>query len=917
MPLDQARATAERRPDWHALAADEAVRRLGGTATGLSSAEAADRLRSHGPNSLPDAPRRPAWKRLLAQFDTVLIMVLLGAGVVTLLLGHWVDAGVIFAVVLINALIGFLQEGKAERALDSIRGMLAPDAVVLRDGRRRRIKAAEVVPGDVVVIEPGDRIPADLRLLRTRSLRVQEAALTGESLPVDKATAAVATDAALGDRASLAFAGTTAVQGHAEGIAVETGAATEIGRISQMLTAVQTLDTPLLRQLARFGRVLTAAIVAVAGLAFAVGVLGRGYTMAEMFLAAVGLAVAAIPEGLPAIVTITLAIGVKRMAGRNAIIRRLPAVETLGSVSVICSDKTGTLTRNEMTLAACVLADGEVVVEGAGYAPEGRFVRDGAPLADPMADDLLARLLVAGCVCGDAVVELREGRWTITGDPTEAALVVGAAKAGLDPETLRREHRRLDAIPFESERAYMATLDADPDGGRPAIHVKGAAEVILPLCDRAAGRDDGFDPAVWRRRAEHLSRRGMRVLALAERPGAPDDRRLGEEHVAEHLTLIGLVGLIDPPRDEATAAVARCLAAGVRVKMITGDHALTAAAVGERLGLPGAAEPLTGRDIDGLNDAALRHRVRQVDVFARAAPEHKLRLVQAMQADGSVIAMTGDGVNDAPALKRADVGVAMGVQGTDAAKEAAEMVLADDNFASIAAAVEEGRTVYDNIKKAILFILPTNGGQALTILAGIAFGTLLPITAVQILWVNMITAVTLALALAFEPPEPTIMSRPPRHPREPLLSPFLLWRVGFVSLLMVVAVFGIFLWHRGAGSDAETARTAAVNMLVAVEILYLFSSRFLTASSLTRRGLLGSRPALVAVALVMAGQATFTYWPPMNMLFGTAPLDAGHWLPIGAAALVAFLAVEAEKTVLRRRKGGRAEGRRRPISRDR
>ncbi|SOD96408.1 HAD-IC family P-type ATPase [Caenispirillum bisanense] len=892
---------------WHAASPEEALDGLAAAPGGLAEADAAERLRSHGPNSLPEAARRPAWRRLVAQFDNVLILVLLAAGVVTLLLGHWVDAGVIFGVVLINALIGFIQEGKAEKALDSIRTMLSPEAVVLRDGRRRRIKAVEVVPGDVVVIEPGDRIPADLRLLRARGLRVQEAALTGESLPVDKAAAPVAADTPLAERTSLAFAGTTAVQGHGEGVVVATGAATEIGRISQMLSTVETLDTPLLRQLAAFGRLLTGAILAVATLAFVIGVVGRGYSMAAMFLAAVGLAVAAIPEGLPAVVTITLAIGVKRMAGRNAIIRRLPAVETLGSVSVICSDKTGTLTRNEMTLAACALADGEVAVEGVGYGPEGTFRRDGAGLDDPMADPLLARLLVAGCVCADALVDQRDGRWTITGDPTEAALVVGAGKAGLAPETLRREHRRLDAIPFESEHAYMATLDADPDGGRPNIHVKGAPEVIFALCDREAranAADAPFDAAAWRARVESLSRRGMRVLALAERAGAPDELRLRQADFDGSLTLIGLVGLLDPPREETVAAVHRCLRAGVRVKMITGDHALTAAAIGERLGLPGAAGALTGREVDGLDDAALRTVVQEVDVFARATPEHKLRLVQALQADGSVVAMTGDGVNDAPALKRADVGVAMGVQGTDAAKEAAEMVLADDNFASIAAAVEEGRTVYDNIKKAILFILPTNGGQALTILAAIAAGMVLPITAVQILWVNMITAVTLALALAFEPAERTVMTRPPRRAAEPLLSGFLLWRVGFVSVLMLLAVFGLFVWEiRTQGTDLATARTAAVNMLVAVEILYLFSARYLTASALTAEGLFGSRPVLIAVALTIVAQAAFTYLPALNVLFGTAPLEPRHWLLIVCLAVPAFLAVEAEKALLRRRGG--------------
>ncbi|EKV32388.1 Ca ion P-type ATPase [Caenispirillum salinarum AK4] len=901
MPLDTRRPSTT---TWHSLKASEALERLGSSPHGLGAAEAEARLKEAGPNRLPEAERRPAWKRFAVQFNNVLIIVLLVAGVVTLALGHYVDSGVIFGVVLVNALIGYIQEGKAEKALESIKGMLSPEAVVLRDGRRTRVKAETIVPGDVVVIEPGDRIPADLRIIKARGLRVQEAALTGESVPVDKTAAPAPLTAPLAERVSLAFAGTTAVQGHAQGVVFGTALHTEIGRISEMLSRVETLDTPLLRQLAHFGRMLTAAILGLAAVAFLVGTVLRGYSMEDMFLAVVGLAVAAIPEGLPAIVTITLAIGVKRMAGRNAIIRRLPAVETLGSVSVICSDKTGTLTRNEMTTRAYALADGAVEVAGTGYAPVGTFQRDGTAF-DPLDDPLLARVLVAGAVCADALVEeTGAGGWTVTGDPTEGALVVAAGKAGLDPETLRREHRRLDAIPFESERAYMATLDADPDGGRPNIHVKGAPEVILRLCgtEATAEGERPIDRDAWHARAGDLSSRGMRVLALAERPGAPSDTHLDEAHVAENLTLLGLVGLIDPPREEAMQAVARCLSAGIRVKMITGDHAMTARAIGTALGLPGAGEAMTGADIDATSDEDLRRRVREVDVFARATPEHKLRLVTALQHDGSICAMTGDGVNDAPALKRADVGVAMGVQGTDAAKEAAEMVLADDNFASIAAAVEEGRTVYDNIKKAITFILPTNGGQAMTILAAIALGTMLPITPVQILWVNMITAVTLALALAFEPPEKGVMARRPRPSGAPILSGFLMWRVAFVSALLLVAVFGLFLWQvKGEGADPATARTVAVNMLVAGEIAYLFSSRYLTASAFSWDCFAGSRAALIAVALVVVAQAAFTYWPPMAFLFGTAPLTGEHWAAIAGCAVLVFLAVEAEKAVVRRR----------------
>ncbi|MCH4564986.1 HAD-IC family P-type ATPase [Halomonas sp. EGI 63088] len=895
------------RPSWHALPAEESLTRLDATPRGLSGQEARARLASHGPNRLRQARGHPWWKRLLAQFNNILMLILLAAAVASLGLGHHLDATAILGVVLIIALIGFFQEGKAEQALESIRNMLSPRAQVLRDGRRDVIPAEELVPGDIVLVESGDRVPADLRLLEARRLRAEEAALTGESTPVDKATHAVHQDADLGDRSSMAYAGTIVVQGNALGLVVETGSHSEIGRISEMLRGVEKLKTPLLQQLDRAGRVLAVFILGAALLTGLFGVLVHGQPVGEMFMAAVGLAVAAIPEGLPAIVTIGLALGVQAMARRNAIIRRLPAVETLGSISTIFSDKTGTLTRNEMTARAIRLPEGEIRIDGTGFSPEGDFHRagdDGKPEAATLdLDDhhALRHFLKVGVLCNDAELAEEQGLWRIHGDPTEGALVVAAAKAGLSARELRGDHARQDAIPFESERRYMATLhEVDSE---PYLLVKGAPDRLLEMCHkvRTDGGEAELDRATWEAHIHALSSRGLRVLALAEkRLEGIDD--LVDEHAEEGLVLLGLVGLLDPPRDEAITAVKRCLGAGIRPVMVTGDHAVTARAIAEQLGFAHTDRALTGREVEAMSDRELEACILEVDVFARVAPEHKLRLVTAMQARGGICAMTGDGVNDGPALKRADVGVAMGIQGTEAAKEAAEMVLADDNFATIAAAIEEGRKVYDNIRKTITFLLPTNGGQGLAIMLAVLGGTLLPVTPLQALWVNMVVAVTLGLALAFEKAEPDIMQRRPRDPTAALLDLFLLWRVVFVSVLLLVGVFGVFAWillHQ-QGSEA-LARAGAVNMLVMGSAAYLINSRFLIHSSLSMTGIFGSRPVWIAIALVFALQLAWTYLPFMQLIFGSAALGLVHWLVILAGSVAILLIVELEKWVLRRR----------------
>lgn len=884
----------------HNRDSDEVLRALASTADGLGQQQAEQRLQQVGPNRLRPAKKKGPLRRFLEQFHNLLIYVLLASGVVTLLLGHWVDSGVIFGVVIINAIIGFIQEGKAEKALDAIRHMLSQQAMVKRDDKFISLPAEQLVPGDVVLLQSGDKVPADLRLLKTRELRIEEAMLTGESVPVEKATETVAAHASIGDRKCLAYSGTLVTYGQGQGVVVATGDATEIGRISGMLGQVQTLTTPLLKQIDIFARWLTIAIGVLAAGTFAYGVLIQDYSAGDMFLAAVGLAVAGIPEGLPAIMTITLAIGVQVMARKKAIIRRLPAVETLGSVTVICSDKTGTLTRNEMTVQSLATADTRYEVSGVGYDPHGAFSIDGRDLS---ADEVpaLADIARAGLLCNDASLVEDNGLWHIHGDPTEGALLTLAMKAGLQQDYVLEQYPRTDAIPFESQHRFMASLHHDHQG-QGYIYLKGAPERVLDMCQqqRVAGEDRPLDRAYWDNCLHHIASRGQRLLAIACKPADSSQQSLNVSDVQDGLSLLGLVGIIDPPRTEAISAVQVCQSAGIRVKMITGDHAITARAIGAQMGIGDGKRVIQGSELDDYDEHQLQQAVNDCDVFARVSPEQKLQLVTAMQAAGQVVAMTGDGVNDAPALKRADVGIAMGQKGTEVAREAAEMVLTDDNFASIAHAVEEGRTVYDNLKKSILFILPTNGGEALTIIAAIVAGRLLPITAAQILWINMITAVTLALTLAFEPSEKNVMQRPPRDPVEPILSSFLIWRVVFVSLILVAGTFGLFLWEREHGASIELARTVAVNTLVSFEIFYLISARYLLAPALTLEGLSGNRYVWYAIGLLILFQLGFTYLQPMQALFHSTHMDLDAWLRVVLVSSTVLWLVEAEKWLLRR-----------------
>ena len=842
--------------------------------SGLADTDASRRLADVGPNTLPQEQRQPSWRRFLRQFHNLLIYLLLLAGGVTFFLGHWLDSIVILSAALINAVIGVIQEGRAEAALDQIRAILSPSVSITRDGERRVISVAELVPGDLVTLSAGDRIPADLRILESHRLLVDESVLTGESLPVEKHPRAVPQTAPVTERHSMLLAGTLITAGQAKAIVTATGLQTELGRISGLLRSVEQLQTPLTQRMTRLGRMLSIAILVVATLLFTLGVVWRGLPPSEMFMAAVSLAVAAIPEGLPAIVTITLAIGVRRMAHRRAIIRRLPAVEALGAVSVICTDKTGTLTINEMTVQQTV-------------------------------GDALQSMGRAAALCNDADIQRVGEEQRAVGDPTEIALIRFAESTGLTVNSLRAEYPRTSLIPFDPDLRWMATQHRTPTG-EVLVMMKGAPERVLEHCEQMAADHTTvpIDRDHWQRQMDILAAEGMRVLALAERtdPRGSDPQPVSIESIQRGgFVFLGLVGLADPLRPEVTSAIQRCREAGISIKMITGDHPQTARAIGRAIGLSQTADRLnvlTGSQIDLMSDDQLARAVRVTDIFARTLPEHKLRLVKAFQALDELVVMTGDGVNDTPALKRADVGVAMGKKGSEAAKEAAQMVLADDNFASITAAVEEGRTVFNNIRKSIVFTLPTNGGEAGMIIIAILLGMTMPITAVQILWINMVTEVTLGLAIAFEKADEAVMKLPPRPVREPIIDTHLIWRIVFVSALLVAGCLGIFLWEVDRGSTTEAARTAAINALVMGQVAYLFNIRHLNTSSLTPKVLMGNPWVLWAIFALVIVQLGMTYAPPLNDWFGTAPIGTDTWQIIGLFSLIVFLAVELEKAVI-------------------
>ncbi|PND59657.1 carbonate dehydratase [Mycobacterium sp. ENV421] len=872
---------------------------------GLSDSEAAGRLDTFGPNALPPSPGAGLLVRVLRQFHHPLIYVLLVAGIITAGLGEFIDSAVIFGVVAINAVVGFIQESKAESALASLRSMVHTNAKVVRDGHEHTVVSDCLVPGDLVLLDSGDKVPADLRLLRATELRINESALTGESAPVHKDELVVPDAAPVADRRNMAYSGTLVVAGSGAGVVVTTGAETEVGQIHRLVGAADNLSTPLTADLARFSKILTIGILGLAAVTFGMGLL-RHQGAVETFTAATALAVGAIPEGLPAAVTITLAIGVARMAKRRAVIRRLPAVETLGSTTVICTDKTGTLTENQMTVQVIWTPNGRVEATGTGYAPQGSL-RDvyGAPV-EVESDKAFRWSLLAGACCNDAALISDGGRWDVVGDPTEGAMLAVAAKAGLDRATLAAALPRLDVIPFSSERQYMATLHRDGEDDH-VVLAKGAVERVLRLCTsqmNADGTTRPVDRSEVLRTAELLSSQGLRVLATAVRAASgPDD--FGEEALPGSLTFTGLQAMLDPPRAAASSAVAACHNAGVQVKMITGDHAATASSIAAKVGLLDDSQNhrgavLAGADLAALDSEELQEAVAEATVFARVSPEQKLRLVEALQARGHVVAMTGDGVNDAPALRQANIGVAMGLGGTEVAKDAADMVLTDDDFATIEAAVEEGRGVFDNLTKFITWTLPTNIGEGLVILAAIAFGTALPILPTQILWINMTTAVALGLMLAFEAKEDGIMTRPPRDPRQPLLTRGLVMRILLVSTMMVASAWWLFEWELSRGASLAEARTVALNLFVVIEVFYLFSCRS-TSYSAWRIGIFSNPWVILGVAAQAAGQFAITYLPAMNTMFGTAPIDAPAWLRILGVAVVTSIVTSIDKRLRRPR----------------
>jgi magnesium-transporting ATPase (P-type) len=892
---------------WHDCSFESALEALKASPSGLSEDEARARLAVYGPNRLPEPPRRSAITRFLMQFHNILIYVLLGSAVITLALDHLADTAVILAVVIANAIIGFIQEGKAERAIEAIREMLAPRASVLRGGERCSVDGACLVPGDIVLLEAGDKVPADLRLLQTHGVQMQEAILTGESLALEKGIKPVTRDAALGDRSCMAFSGTLVTTGQCKGVVVATGAKTEIGRISGMLSRVETLTTPLVMQMDMFARWLTVLILLLAAILLAFGYFVAHYPFKDMFMVVVGLSVAAIPEGLPAVLTITLAIGVHAMARRNVIVRRLPAIETLGSVSVICTDKTGTLTRNEMAVVCAVTNEGVFAIQEAGYAPMGE-IKLAERAVTGSEYPILTELGRAAALCNDAALREHERDWTVEGDPMEGALLAFASKAGVEGSNGRDAWTRTDTIPFDAKHRFMATLHHDHEG-HAFIFAKGAPERILCMCkDQRAARGgvEALNEAAWRENAERIATQGQRVLALAARAMPPEHTVLERAEVEGSLTLLGLVGLIDPPRPETIAAVAQCHTAGIRVKMITGDHAGTAVAIARQIGLQHPDKVLTGVDLDVMDDATLSGAVLETDVFARTSPEHKLRLVMALQARGMTVAMTGDGVNDAPALKRAGAGIAMGRKGSEAAKEAAELVLADDNFASIVAAVREGRTVYDNIKKVISWTLPTNAGEAMTIVAALLLGMALPVTPIQILWINLITAITLGLALAFEPTEENTMRRPPRPRNEPLLNGELAWHIVLVALLFVCGVFGIYAYAIDRGYSVELARTLALNTLVVMEIFHLFFIRNIYGTSLTWDAVRGTKVVWLTVIVVTLAQFAITYLPPLQAIFDTRAVPFLDGVLVVGIGVMLFAIIEIEKQLRLRLRNMRA-----------
>ena len=876
---------------WHHLPSKEVLDLLDSDIQhGLDIFEIKHRQERFGFNVLTPKKGKSPFLRFLSQFNNPLVIILMIASLVTAILKDPTDALVIFGVVLINAIIGYIQESHAEQAIAALAKTMTTEATVIRSSKVVRLPATDLVPGDIVQLQAGSRVPADLRLVSSRDLQVTEAALTGESLPVEKdSSLLIAHDAVLAERRNMAYASTLVTYGTATGVVIATGDGSEVGRISQLISNAAELKTPLTRKIAQFSRVLLVVILVLSALTFGIGLLS-GQPVVDTLMAAIALAVGAIPEGLPAALTVTLSIGVSRMARRRAIIRNLPAVETLGSTTVICSDKTGTLTQNQMTVQEIYTLGGVYAVSGVGYQPVGQI--SGVWNSNAA----VIETLKAGLLCNESQLVETEGHWTVQGDPTEGALLVSARKGALGPDVTDFP-ARLDSIPFDSQHQYMATLHADG-----TVYIKGAAEVLLDRCSGAldpSGQTVACGRDAFRQMLETMASQGLRVLAFArlEKPGA---QKIHFDDIS-NLTLLGLQGMMDPPRPEAMAAIRASQQAGITVKMITGDHALTAAAIGRQIELcqDDCVAVLTGAELAKLSDTELIEQVEKINVFARVAPEQKLRLVEALQVRGHVVAMTGDGVNDAPALKQANIGVAMGITGTDVSKEAADMILTDDNFATIEAAVEEGRGVFDNLTKFIAWTLPTNLGEGLVLLAAIVTGATLPILPIQLLWINMVTAAVLGTALSLEPKESGLMRRNPRDPTAPILNGILIWRIVLVSLIILAGAFGLFEYELARGASLVEARTVAVNVVIFVAIFYLFNARSLTRSAF-QLGFFSNPWAVGGAILMVLIQMLYTYAPFMNTLFSSAPISVALWLDVLAVSLAGYLLIEIEKWLRRK-----------------
>lgn len=885
---------------WHSLNINEVFAKLASNEDGLSAPEVKKRQVIYGINQIAAQTHDNIAIRLLRQFNNVLIYILLFSSVVTTFLRRFVDTCVILIVIILNALFGFFQEGKAKKALDAIRKMLAPTANVIRGGERSSIKAVDLVPGDIVLIQSGDKIPADLRIIESKNLQIQESALTGESIATEKFDQEIAESTPLAERSSMAYDGTIVIYGRGTGIVVATGIHTEIGKISASLSEQPKITTPLIRKLDNFAWWLSFAIIIMAIGTFLIGTLFWGYASDEMFMAIVGLTVAAIPEGLPPIMTIILAIGVTRMAKHNAIIRHLPAVETMGSVTTICTDKTGTLTCNELAVQSIVTNQNKYHVSG-GATLIGEFSISDEVIKPQDYADLVAALRGAVLCNETEIIQTQKNSWQTSSDPLDNAMLMLAQKANIDIALESKNYPRTDMIPYESQHKLMATLHHNHTN-KAYIFIKGAAEKILEICSYQQNNSEkepiNFD--YWNEHINQLAASGQKVIAIAYKPVPITKQNLNFDDIDNGLIFLTLFGIIDPPRAEVADAVFECRQAGIQVKMITGDHAATAEAIAVALGIDNTYGVITGSEIDAMEESKLRELACKIDIYARTSPEHKLRLVKALQAKNEIVAMTGDGVNDAPALKQANIGIAMGKKGTEIAKEASAMVLADDNFATLVHAVEEGRTVYNNLKKAILYILPTSFAQAFIVMFAILLGIQTPLTAVQILWINMITAVTLSLALGFEPSNPEIvMSAPPHSVNEPMLSPLLVWRTAFVSLLIILCAFGLSEIERRIGADLETIRTAVVNMVVAGEIAYLINCRNIYTSIFNKKALFGSKPMLIAIGAVVVLQLLFTYMPTMQFFFQTKAIDLMQWARIGVCAIGILLLVELEKFIMR------------------